>query len=176
MATKRICTEWKTVAICCACLLAGLSLCLYIPIVSMTNPPMNWGYPRTVQGFFHVLSRGQYERIRLPADMILYLKELWFYVTVVGSSFGWINMGIAMVPFALIYRIPSKSRERLLAPGAAFLCLGPLLIAVINPGMGNEARWVIQVFGSLSGVALAIWMECGLVLLGRLVIERSRLH
>jgi len=176
VATRRICTQRKTAAICCACLFAGLSLYFYVPIVSMTNPPMNWGYPRTVQGFFHVLSRGQYERIHLPTDMISCLKELWFYVAVIGSSFGWINIGIAMVPFALIRTIPSKLRECLLALGAAFLCLGPLLIVVINPYVGNEGRWVVQVFGSLSSVVLALWMGCGLVLLGRSVIERSRLH
>jgi len=176
MATARMCTEWKTVAICCACLLAGLSLYFYLPIASMTNPPMNWGYPRTVQGFFHVLRRGQYERIHLPADIDSCLKELWFYLTVLGSSFGWINIVVAVVPFVLKRRIPAKARECLLALSAAFLCLGPLLIAVINPGRGSEARWVVQVFGSLSGVVLAIWMGCGLVLIGRLVIKRSRLH
>jgi hypothetical protein len=176
VATRRICTEWKTVAICCAFLLAGLSLYFYVPIVSMTNPPMNWGYPRTVQGFFHVLSRGQYERIHLPADIDGCLKALWFYVTVLGSSFGWVSLGIALVPFAFSRKIPVKSRESLLALGAAFLCLGPLLITILNPYIGNEGRWVVQVFGSLSGVVLAIWMGCGLVLVGRWVVKRSRLQ
>lgn len=176
MTTRRILTEWKTTAICGACFLAGLSLYFYVPIASMTNPPMNWGYPRTVQGFFHVLSRGQYERIHLPADVTWCLKQLWFYVTVIGCSFGWVNMLVAMVAFARIRRIPSKSRECLLALSAAFLCLGPLLIAVINPGRHNEGHEVVKVFGSLSCVVLAIWMGCGLMLIGRWVVKRSRLH
>ena len=35
----------------------------------MTNPPMEWGYPRTVQGFFHALTRGQYDKIN-PTNII----------------------------------------------------------------------------------------------------------
>ena len=40
----------------------GVSFYLYEPISGMTDPPMQWGYPRTVEGFFHALSRGQYEK------------------------------------------------------------------------------------------------------------------
>jgi hypothetical protein len=43
--------------------LVGLSLYLYLPLASMGNPPMNWGYTRTWEGFCHVVSRGQYERL-----------------------------------------------------------------------------------------------------------------
>ena len=55
--TKQLLSEWRAALGCGAAFLAGLSLYLYVPLASMTNPPMNWGYPRTVQGFFHVLSR-----------------------------------------------------------------------------------------------------------------------
>ena len=40
----------------------GVSFYFYEPISGMTDPPMQWGYPRTVEGFFHALSRGQYEQ------------------------------------------------------------------------------------------------------------------
>jgi len=49
-------------------LLLGLSFYVgYMPVASEQNPPMNWGYPRTVEGFWHAVGRGQYERIS-PAD------------------------------------------------------------------------------------------------------------
>src|SRR5207247_1571896 len=53
--TRRCFTEWKVVLACCIAFLLGLLPNFYLPIASMTNPPMNWGYPRTVEGFFHVL-------------------------------------------------------------------------------------------------------------------------
>jgi tetratricopeptide (TPR) repeat protein len=42
----------------------GSSLYLYMPLASLTNPPMNWGYTGTPEGFQHHITRGQYERIK----------------------------------------------------------------------------------------------------------------
>ena len=42
---------------------AGVCVYFYEAVSGMTDPPMQWGYPRTVEGFFHALSRGQYETI-----------------------------------------------------------------------------------------------------------------
>lgn len=33
----------------------------YLPIASFTNPPMNWGYTRTLEGFFASFNRSQYQ-------------------------------------------------------------------------------------------------------------------
>lgn len=33
----------------------------YLPIASATNPPMNWGYTRTTEGFFASFNRSQYQ-------------------------------------------------------------------------------------------------------------------
>jgi hypothetical protein len=47
----------------------GVSFYVYMPIVSdLRNPPMNWGYPRTWEGFKHAITRGQYEKI-VPTDI-----------------------------------------------------------------------------------------------------------
>ncbi len=48
--------------VCTAFLLAelGLLFYLYLPWASARNPPINWGYPRTWDGFLYVLTRGQY--------------------------------------------------------------------------------------------------------------------
>lgn len=40
---------------------AGLIFYGYIHVASLTNPPMNWGYASTAQGFYHAINRGQYE-------------------------------------------------------------------------------------------------------------------
>ena len=46
----------------------GVSFYAYMPIVSdLRNPPMNWGYPRTWEGFKHAIQRGQYEAIGVPS-------------------------------------------------------------------------------------------------------------
>jgi tetratricopeptide (TPR) repeat protein len=39
---------------------AGLLPYAYMPFASSTNPPMNWGYTRTPEGFFYSINRTQY--------------------------------------------------------------------------------------------------------------------
>ncbi|HMP89372.1 MAG TPA: DUF2723 domain-containing protein [Kiritimatiellia bacterium] len=64
MIERALFTQWKRVLISGALVLLGLSFYVgYMPVASEQNPPMNWGYPRTVEGFKHAVGRGQYERI-----------------------------------------------------------------------------------------------------------------
>ena len=60
----------------------GAAFYVYMPIVSdLRNPPMNWGYPRTWEGFKHAISRGQYEKIK-PTDVFsgVFLQQLGDYM------------------------------------------------------------------------------------------------
>lgn len=60
----------------------GTALYIYMPIVSdLRNPPMNWGYPRTWEGFKHAITRGQYEKIK-PTDVFsgVFLQQLGDYL------------------------------------------------------------------------------------------------
>ena len=49
--TRRFGSEWKSASLCGVLFLMGLGFYLYLPLASMTNPPVNWGYPRTAEGF-----------------------------------------------------------------------------------------------------------------------------
>src|SRR5262249_54949236 len=54
--------EWLPVLICGLCWIVGASFYFYMPLAGMTNPPIQWGYPREVGGFIHAFTRGQYEK------------------------------------------------------------------------------------------------------------------
>ncbi len=56
---------WRHVPGALCCLGLGLLPLVYLPLASAQNPPINWGYPRTREGFLHLITRGQYERIVL---------------------------------------------------------------------------------------------------------------
>src|SRR6185312_14855902 len=64
--TRAMFTHWRTVLTSSLCFVLGLLPYFLVPIFSMTTPPMDWGHPRTVEGFAHVISRGQYERVYFP--------------------------------------------------------------------------------------------------------------
>ena len=61
--TRRLLTEWKAIVLCAMPFLLGLAFYFYVPVASMTNPPMNWGYAR------RLLARRQPRAIRTyPPD------------------------------------------------------------------------------------------------------------
>jgi hypothetical protein len=88
--TRSIGTEWKAAILCGVFLLAGLAFYFYIPLASMTNPPVNWGYPRSVEGFFHSLSRGQFEKIHPTDELGTFARQLWEFALLTGREFGWL--------------------------------------------------------------------------------------
>ena len=96
--TRRFGTQRKTTLLCGTFFLLGLLPCFYLPVASMTNPPMNWGYPRTVEGFFHVLTRGQYEKAFPTDDLGRYLEQLWLFLKMSGTEFGWPYLFLASIP------------------------------------------------------------------------------
>ena len=56
--------------------LLGAAFYFYMPLASMTNPPMNWGYPRTKEGFWHALTRGQYDKTNPTSDIVRLFEQI----------------------------------------------------------------------------------------------------
>ena len=166
--SRRILARWKTVLGCTAALVLGLTPYLYVPVVSMTNPPMNWGYPRTVGGFYHVMSRGQYESIKPTADALTFAKQIKMYVGVTGKEFGWLFLVVALIPWLFFRHIPGRVRACLVVLAVLYVCLTLLLIAVLNPVDHLDGRRAIKVFVSASYVVLAVWVGLGLITLAEL--------
>jgi tetratricopeptide (TPR) repeat protein len=57
---KRRLTHWRTGALVLLAVAVGLSPYAYMPLASQTNPPMNWGFTSTKEGFFYSVNRSQY--------------------------------------------------------------------------------------------------------------------
>ena len=52
--------EWRLVAYLPVVVALGLLPYAYMPFASSTNPPMNWSYTRTPEGFYYAFNRSQY--------------------------------------------------------------------------------------------------------------------
>jgi thioredoxin-like negative regulator of GroEL len=101
----------RTVAITILMAEIGVSVYAYMPIVSdLRNPPMNWGYPRTWEGFQHAVSRGQYEKI-VPVDIfsIRFLHQIGTYLADLRLNFTLLVSLIAFLPFST-WRLRVKER------------------------------------------------------------------
>jgi hypothetical protein len=56
---KRL-AQWRTGLLVLVGVAAGLFPYAYMPMASATNPPMNWGFTSTKEGFFYSVNRSQY--------------------------------------------------------------------------------------------------------------------
>jgi tetratricopeptide (TPR) repeat protein len=58
---KRQFQNWRVGVAILGAVILGLSPYIYMPLASETNPPMNWGFASTKEGFFYSFNRSQYD-------------------------------------------------------------------------------------------------------------------
>ena len=147
----------------------GASFYAYMPIVSdLRNPPMNWGYPRTWEGFKHALMRGQYEAIgfQLPtwAGIMGYFKDVLVQFTDVLAL-------LALVPFAAGHWIVKKENRKafwswMIPAVVCFLLMSVLLIGLANVKGDVQDGFIQKVKFISSHAMIALWIGYGLVFVG----------
>jgi hypothetical protein len=174
--TRRVLSEWKAVALSGFMFLLGLTIFLYTPLASMTNPPVNWAYARTAEGFVHLLTRGQYERIQATTTQDRFSDQLRLYAETAVSEFGALYLLIALVPFCFFHRMRACQRGWILGLFAVYVSLVILLIVVLNPLNDRESRETCKVFFSASHLVLALWTGYGLTLIGVVFGKHFPIH
>jgi hypothetical protein len=173
---RRLGSEWASASLCGGAFLLGLGFYLYLPFASMTNPPMNWGYARTEEGFFHLITRGQFERWHPTDELGRFIGQLWIVAKETGEGFGWPYFAFAALPFGLLRRTGGCARRWLLGLAAVFVCVGPLMIGLLNPSEDQIIdRVVIAPLFSAMYVILALCTGLGLMVLGCMV-AKSRMR
>jgi hypothetical protein len=171
--TRRIGSEWKSAALCGISLLLGLGFYLYLPIASMTNPPMNWGYPRTVTGFFHVIDRGQFERASPTNNLASFIAQLWMLIKETGKGLGWCYLVFTVLPFCFLRVTAPSARNWMLGLTALFVSVGPLMVAMLNPSADRQSLELIEPYFSAMYVVLTVWAGLGLMVFASIVARPS---
>jgi tetratricopeptide (TPR) repeat protein len=166
--TKNIGTEWKSVLFMGLLWVVGASFYFYEPISGMTCPPMQWGYPRTVEGFFHALTRGQYESASptdIFADPHRFMMQLGLLLDGLGGSFSWVCLFIALLPFLFIFKMQNRERSWIIGLTAIYFCVGILLTMIMNTSPDRQQAEESKVFFCASHAVVAIMIGYGLALL-----------
>jgi hypothetical protein len=171
--------EWLYALGCGFAWAIGAAFYFYMPLAGMSNPPLNWGYPRTVAGFFHAFTRGQYERINptfghnFPADVFKefgrYLDQIQMYIGGALEEFNLIYIVIGLVPFLFLKRMQKRERAWLIGLGAIYLCLSLFLLNLLNPAPDRQSRDLNRVFFTASHVMIAMGIGYGLTLIGAML-------
>ncbi len=168
--TKEIFTEILPTLVMGLLIAVGLAFYLYMPISGMTNPPMQWGYPRTVDGFLHAVSRGQYQQpdptnIFLPGGMLRLLKQMGHLVTGLAEEYTWVYLFIALVPFIFWFKMRRRERVWIVGLAAFYLCNGVLLMMLMNPSPERASVDLVKVFFISSHAIVALLIGYGLALI-----------
>ncbi len=166
--TRKVSREWLVVIICGLCWIVGAAFYFYMPLAGMTNPPMQWGYPRTVEGFIHAFTRGQYEKAN-PTDIIgdpgRFLMQLGMLFTGIVEEFNWVYVFLAIVPFLFFFKLHRRERAWLIGITAIYLCLGVLLLILINPPPDRATQDLIRVFFGASHTMVAMLIGYGIAII-----------
>jgi tetratricopeptide (TPR) repeat protein/phage shock protein PspC (stress-responsive transcriptional regulator) len=168
--TRKFLTEWKPVLIMGLVYVAGVAFYLYMPVASMTNPPLNWGYPRTVEGFKHALTRGQYESARPTSEALLFFKQMILYAQGAMEEFNEVYILFALVPFVFLLRMQNRERSWIIGLSAIYLCLAVLLVILLNPQPDRQSLQLNRVFFTSSHVMIAMGIGYGLTIIAGLIL------
>jgi len=150
----------------------GVSFYVYMPIVSdLRNPPMNWGYPRTWEGFKHALMRGQYEAIKMPdffskSGLELFMKQLGFYFQDLRMQFTLVAAALALLPFTLWKLVVRDARKTFSAAWIAtglYVVVAALVVVFSELFEGLTDGEVPLRLDKLLLLALALLASVGLV-------------
>ncbi|MDX1951469.1 MAG: DUF2723 domain-containing protein, partial [Verrucomicrobiota bacterium] len=167
--TQKILTEWKPLLLSAAAWLVGALFYFYMPIASMTNPPMNWGYPRTEEGFVHALTRGQYDKTNPTSDLGKFIDQIGMYIQGAVEEYNFVFLVIGLIPFFFFKRLQKRERAWLIGLSAIYLCLAILLLVLLNPSVDRQSREQSRVFFTASHVVVSIAIGYGLSLIGAMV-------
>jgi tetratricopeptide (TPR) repeat protein len=166
--TRKLGLDWLVVIVLGVLWVLGASFFLYEPIAGMTDPPMQWGYPRTVEGFFHALSRGQYERAS-PSDVIhdpgRFIMQLGILVSDIATEFNWVLVFIALVPLLFFFKMQKRERSWITGLVAIYLCVGVLLMILMNTSPDRQSAELNKVFFITSHGIIVIMAGYGMALI-----------
>src|SRR5208282_3085282 len=166
--TGGIFSEWKTVVIMALLWVLGVSFYFFEPISGMTVPPMQWGYPRTVDGFFHALSRGQYETAQgtnIFQNPIRFANQLWYLVQGLSESFSWVFMFVGLLPFLFLFKMHKRERSWIIGLTAIYFCLAVLLVNLLDVGLDRSSADLNKVFFTASHALFAMMIGYGVTLM-----------
>jgi len=174
-------TRWwqpRRALVCAALFLAGLSFYLYMPLAASTNPPMNWGYAATKEGFLHAITRGQYEQMQtahvFSEEFVLKVKV--FVMALVHQYSFWLSL-LGPVTLAVMafwwMDIRPRGRAWMVFVWAAFAATSFGLLTIINPKLDRQEQEITIKFFAPAHGFYAMLIGYGIAVLLSLVAVRG---
>jgi tetratricopeptide (TPR) repeat protein len=143
----------------------GLAFYFYMPFSSDQNPPINWGYPRTWQGFMHALTRGQYERVTLANVFTLrFLQQVGAYIMDLRAQFFGPVAALAAIPFLFMRKLGKRNNTWLATTFIGFFFVSIVFMVFHNPKTDIQSLFIGRTQYIQSHALFVIWIGYGLLL------------
>src|SRR6266542_4696539 len=154
----------------------GAAFYLYMPLASMTNPPLNWGYPRTWDGFLHALTRGQYEKTNPTASFGRFMDQMAMLLHGAVDEFNLVYLLVGLIPFFFFRRLQKREQGWFAGLVAMYLGLALLLIMLLNPSSDRQSKELNRVFFTASHVMISLCVAYGMTLFGAVMATQYGRH
>ena len=152
------------------CFLGGCAFYLYMPISAWTNPPMNWGYAGTKEGFLHAITRGQYEKLQ-TADLFSpeFLTKIKVFVLGLAHQYTWFLCAFGLVTIlvaaAWMALELKKSRWILIVWAVSFAgALGAMAVLWACLDQPAVSAWPAVSWAAILATVLCVMIELWLYL------------
>jgi tetratricopeptide (TPR) repeat protein len=175
--TRHLSKEWFMVLVCGLFWLLGAAFYFYEAIACMTDPPMEWAYPRTVEGFIHAITRGQYSPINPTAGsgttffqivgsfFATYGLQLWRYLEGIAIQFNLFFLLLALVVFLVFRKLKRRERVWMIGMVAIYICLGPFLVLLLNFAPDRQSISIASPLFAVSHVFISMFVAYGLTII-----------
>jgi len=152
----------------------GLGIYLYLPIASASNPQLNWGRARTVEGFWHSVLRGQYEkphfmdrngnRVSDMTDFKHFFRQCWSYMKDTWDQYPLVLI-FALLSVLVLVVLWKKTRMRdwLIYSVVTFLFCGLGMVFLMNPKLDITSQYINRVFFVMGHAGLALLVGYGMI-------------
>jgi tetratricopeptide (TPR) repeat protein len=164
LVTRQVFTEWRRVLLMTLYAALGLSLFIYLPIASDTNPPLNWGYPRTMEGFRHAFTRGQYAALNPAVNPVEAAEQSLKFFQEFEKQFPIPLRFLALLPVLFFHRIWRRHWGWLAGLILAFLFTGPGLMIIVNLPHDLHSLFIVRPHFAPSTAIYGIWAGYGFLL------------
>lgn len=191
---RRCVIEWRLIAYLPFVVALGLLPYAYMPFASSTNPPMNWAYTKTAEGFYFSFNRSQYSGSLSKQS----LRSLGRLMGTVGekppeqptpgeppprslysqlqdwAGFFWLQLGRSFTPIGIlgyfgalfvIFRLKDVERRT----WVYLLEFGFVLAAILQPvaddaGIDNSGWWLQMPYHTYTNLIFAVLAAIGMML------------
>ena len=174
--TRHLSKEWFIILVCGLVWIVGAAFYLYEPIACMTDPPMQWAYPRTVEGFIHAITRGQYSPINptsgngttaiqiLVSFLSTYGLQLWRYLEGTAIQFNLFFLLLALLVFLIFRQLKQRERVWIIGMFSLYICTGPFLVLLLNFSPDRTSIGIAAPLFAIGHVFIAMFGAYGLTI------------